>query len=532
MKNRFRNYLTVVALIFTFLAVAQAPQKMSYQSVIRNNTGDLVANSPIGLRISILKDSPTGTVVYSETMTNTTNENGLLSIEIGGGTPITGTFAGIDWSTGTFFIKTETDPNGGANYDVVGTSQLLSVPYALYAEKSKNLGKSTIILADDITDAEAAAQIAIETGPNTETVIITNTDQLTTVDLSSITSLINLDISGNLNLISVNLSNLSRVHREISIAGNPQMNSINLNSLSSIPKTFFFSSNGVQSLNFPSVVKFTTASFTTISFNPNLVSINFPVLNSLGINSDLYIQNNGLLTSFLTPLLINGSNNSTILLTDNSNLSTVNFNSLVSGRLTMTNNKISSLSLPLMTSGSIQLDDEHTTSISCPMYSNGGGISLSNTLITTLSLPSAQTNVGIGLIGNSLLTSFSVPNLSNAYYILIQNSPQLTSISFPSLTFVESWIQIYSNASLNSISFPLLNTINADGLDFGPYFDMKSNALPSAQINSLLNKLTTVNSNPDKTINLSNQNPPAPPTGQGIIDKQTLINNGFNVITD
>jgi hypothetical protein len=127
------------ALLLSFqltTAFAQAPQKMSYQAVIRNAGNSLVTSSSVGMQVSILQGSPTGTAVYVETQTATTNINGLLTIEIGNGTPVTGTFAGINWSAGPYFIMTETDPTGGTSYTITGTTQLMSVPYALYAETS------------------------------------------------------------------------------------------------------------------------------------------------------------------------------------------------------------------------------------------------------------------------------------------------------------------------------------------------------------------------------------------------------------
>jgi uncharacterized protein (TIGR02145 family) len=126
-------YSILVAVVISLSLFAQAPQKMSYQAVIRNNSDQLVKSSPVGMRISILQGSSSGTVVYTETQIPTTNANGLVSIEIGGGTPATGTFAGIDWSNGIYFVKTETDPSGGTSYSITGTSQIMSVPYALYA---------------------------------------------------------------------------------------------------------------------------------------------------------------------------------------------------------------------------------------------------------------------------------------------------------------------------------------------------------------------------------------------------------------
>lgn len=129
-----KKTLTSLILLFLFVSsFAQAPQKMSYQTVIRDGSNTLISNTSVGIRISVLQGSLTGTAVYEETHTPTTNANGLASLEIGAGTIVTGTFAGIDWSAGPYFIKTETDPLGGTAYTISGTSQLMSVPYALFS---------------------------------------------------------------------------------------------------------------------------------------------------------------------------------------------------------------------------------------------------------------------------------------------------------------------------------------------------------------------------------------------------------------
>ena len=124
---------------FSVQANAQAPQKMSYQSVIRNSSNVLLANTQVGIRISVLQGNASGTAVYVETQTATTNANGLLSIQIGTGTATSGTFAGINWAAGPYFIKTETDPSGGTNYTITGTQEILSVPYALHAKTADSL---------------------------------------------------------------------------------------------------------------------------------------------------------------------------------------------------------------------------------------------------------------------------------------------------------------------------------------------------------------------------------------------------------
>jgi hypothetical protein len=141
MKIIIRFFVAILMIAIVFLpmkAGAQAPNEMSYQAIIRNTSNNLVTNQAIGMRISILQGSTSGTSVYVEIQIPTTNANGLASIEIGGGTVVSGSFSSINWANGPYFIKTETDPNGGTNYSVTGISQLLSVPYALYAENSGN----------------------------------------------------------------------------------------------------------------------------------------------------------------------------------------------------------------------------------------------------------------------------------------------------------------------------------------------------------------------------------------------------------
>lgn len=387
--------ITLIVLLLCYFTIlfAQAPQKMSYQSVIRKTDGTLVTNTLVNIKISILQGSASGTASYVETQATTTNTNGLATIAIGGGTPVTGTFAGINWETGTYFIKTETDPTGGTNYTISGTSQLLSVPYALYAGSSQNKGKTSILLTGKISDAQAAAQIAAESGPYTENVYIQDTNGLTTVDLSPITNLVNLVITKNSNLATINLTNLAYIFDSFIIEGN----------------------NALSTLSVP-VLKSVTS----------------------GGDSDFSISNNPSLTS-------------------------ISF-------LSLTN-----------TAGSFDID-----------Y-------------------------------NTALISALFPVLKTANYIGIRHNALITSISFPMLASIEE-VSINDNLSLTSIGLPMLSSCFS--ISFG------GNSLPSSQINTLLNKLLTVTPTTGKYISLSGQKPSAPPTGQGITDKTTLINAGNTVYTD
>jgi uncharacterized protein (TIGR02145 family) len=130
---RRKFFLAAISFFFFTFTYGQAPSKMSYQAVIRNSSNTLVSNQPVGMRISILQGSASGTAVYVETQTPTTSDNGLVSIEIGGGTVVSGNISTMDWANGPYFIKTETDATGGSNYSITGTSQLLSVPYAFFS---------------------------------------------------------------------------------------------------------------------------------------------------------------------------------------------------------------------------------------------------------------------------------------------------------------------------------------------------------------------------------------------------------------
>ncbi len=130
MRNLF--FLAMLVLVSTTVT-AQPPQKFNYQGVARMANGSPIASQAIGLRISILEGSSSGTPVYVETHTATTNQFGLYNVAIGGGSVVSGSMAGITWGTGDKYVKVEIDPAGGTSYTDLGSAQLLSVPYAIYS---------------------------------------------------------------------------------------------------------------------------------------------------------------------------------------------------------------------------------------------------------------------------------------------------------------------------------------------------------------------------------------------------------------
>ncbi|MGI6479932.1 MAG: hypothetical protein ACOX0M_10905 [Salinivirgaceae bacterium] len=137
-----RKLFTILVAVLLTASVlgSKSPEKMSYQAVIRDASDNLITDTQIGMQISILQGSASGTAVYVETQAPTTNANGLVSLEIGAGTVESGDFATIDWANGPYFIKTETAVEAPlTTYTITGTSQLLSVPYALHAKTAESV---------------------------------------------------------------------------------------------------------------------------------------------------------------------------------------------------------------------------------------------------------------------------------------------------------------------------------------------------------------------------------------------------------
>ena len=131
--------LSLVAIATISLSLfGQSPEGFKYQAVVRDAGNLILNNQAVGMQITIQQGSIGGTTVYQETFATTTNAYGLVNLEIGRGTVGSGDFTTIDWSVGTYFIETAADLTGGASYIVMGTSQLMSVPYALYAKTSGN----------------------------------------------------------------------------------------------------------------------------------------------------------------------------------------------------------------------------------------------------------------------------------------------------------------------------------------------------------------------------------------------------------
>ena len=180
-KNLILILLVLTSFVFPVNTKAQTPKKMSYQALIRDANNNLLSEQNIGVQISILKDSATGDVVFVEQHNLDTNVNGLVSLQIGSGTTSVGSLNNIDWTTGSYFIKIETDPNGGNNYTLEGTSQLLSVPFAFYADSSGHVNEiiTTLEKNEDGTYTYTSEN-------NTQTTFVGTDDQNLTLNANSL----------------------------------------------------------------------------------------------------------------------------------------------------------------------------------------------------------------------------------------------------------------------------------------------------------------------------------------------------------
>ncbi len=139
MKNMYRLFIVFIAThLLIYILHAQAPQFINYQAIARNAAGSVLQNQQVTVRLTIHNNTPNGAIAYIETDTVTTNQFGLFTISIGGASTIPGGFSGIAWGSGNKYLEVELDPLAGSNFSNMGTTQLLSVPYALYAETSGN----------------------------------------------------------------------------------------------------------------------------------------------------------------------------------------------------------------------------------------------------------------------------------------------------------------------------------------------------------------------------------------------------------
>lgn len=208
-----KELLAIIAiLIMTLPTFGQAPEGFKYQALIRNGSNTILSNQTISLRMSIQQGYIGGTAVYTETFNTTTTNNGLVNLEIGTGTS-SDDLANIDWSAGPFYIETAVDISGGSSYTVMGTSQLMSVPYALYSKTAEN------VVNDEVDDAD--------NDPTNEIQDISFTDNELTITDGSTIDLSSIDTNLTEEEVDAFVSNNKTV-RDILISPHMMANSTNI----------------------------------------------------------------------------------------------------------------------------------------------------------------------------------------------------------------------------------------------------------------------------------------------------------------
>jgi len=411
-----------------------------------------------------------------------------------------------------------------------------------------NGGKHTLTLTGDITDAQAQAKIAAEVGPNTQEVRIVRCNNLVNVNLSVITSLTEIYVTDNPVLQSINIQNITAVDGGVYIDNCPQLTTVNGAFLKNIGQAFSSTyglevkNSGLTNLNFPQLTSIAGKIY--LYNNSALSAVSFPKITRLGeISADL----NTALSTIDLPLLNQAGDFS---VTNNYNITSVNLPVLnIAQSIVISNtNQLTSLTFP----GLVSIDksvfiyaNAVLSDFSMPALSQVPGISLQvNPLLLSVSLPVLERG-DVSLLDNTAVTGVSLPFFTTGNFS-ISGSPSLADISLPFLT--SGGVNITGPSLLTTVSLPSLAilsetavTNNTDLTSFtidaitgisGNSLNLSGNKLPTAQVNYILHQLAGITPTPEFKIFTLTQSVAAPPTGQGITDRGTLIAAPNTVITD
>jgi len=301
-----KSILLFAGLLISILTFAQAPESFTYQAIVRDNSGQPLPNAPVTFQFNILQSSTSGTIVYSEEQSVTTNDFGLVNLQIGQGTVQIGSFSSIDWSSDAYFLNIQIDQ--GSGLVDMGTQQFISVPYALYAKSAGNGGTTYtagngISITGNIIENTAPDQTVTITGSGATTVTgtypnftISSTDNVDDADADPNNEIQTLSQSGN----NVTLSNGGGT---ISVADNDNDASNELQTLSQLGTNVTLSDGG-GTISVADNDNDTTNEIQTLSVSGNQLSISGSGGNTVtmqvaaaGNNGDVQLNDNGAIGS-------------------------------------------------------------------------------------------------------------------------------------------------------------------------------------------------------------------------------------------
>ncbi|MEO6690755.1 MAG: hypothetical protein ABIO44_00305 [Saprospiraceae bacterium] len=463
--------------------MAQVPQGFSFQGIANEALGKPASDKDIKVEIKLLQGSGTGTILYKEVHQAHTNSNGLYSLGIGMGVPTFKLFSEVEWKNSPIFISVSLDINNGNNFILAGVTQLLSVPYALFAEKS-NISNchSHFIISGNVSEQEVAQKIKNQLGQCTEFIWILNTSKITSLDLRGIDHLIELRIENNSALKEVLLPDLKDIDLDISILANPLLNSLNFSNLTSVHGSFTMTNCGIQALDLPLLEKIYNNLI--VNENDQLASFTVPKLLEAG---SIFLLSNRMIEEFNFPELIQVFNEFQI--STNNLLSSCLLNRLkeVGKLIVHHNDTLNRLSLTQIDQVSVELVVDGCNSLSVlefasitkakrisifennslrdvlfPMLNDCNVFLLNDNPALERSIIPALISLGtFGVTRNNNLSSMGGTNLEHIDYLDIEFNQRLQFINLYKLTTV-GYITINSNISLTNVNFDALVESNGE----------------------------------------------------------------------
>jgi hypothetical protein len=560
-----KKLLLLLFLIQSTILLAQAPQGFNYQATVRNSSGGLIINQNVNFKFNVMQNTPTSVPVFSETHFAPTDDLGAINLVIGKGTATLGIFSNIDWGNGTYYLGIEL--NTGSGYVAMGTTQLLSVPYALYAKSSGTnatvgaISAISTVNGASITSGELNLSPADATNPGVVTTGIqtiagakTFSEDLTVNGITIGRGKGNQQYNNALGIGALEANTTGQWNvglgyyalKSNTIGGSN--NAIGLRAL-----TANTTGNENNAIGDSALYKNTTGSENiangTVALGANTTGSGNVAIGFASLNKNTTGNNNTAIGGSALNGNILGNGNTAVGYTastvgDLTNATAIGNSAKVtsSNTVQLGNAAVTSVNTSGNYTGKAFIKTGGTASqylMADGSVSDTGSVSQNKgkpSIMITGNITDAQAAAQIAaefgphteniFINNTTgLTYIDLSMIVKLIELRISNNTNLTRINLKYLSEIYGNCVVQTNPLLSIIDLPALTSVESD-------LNLRYNALTTSFINSFLNRLLTVTPNSGKYILLNGQNPPAPPTGQGIIDLATLYNSGNSVYTD